>query len=371
MVLHHELENKRRSTEDLIRFIQTRAGNTPNYGLLMGAGCSVTSGIRPASTLIEEWRKELFARFHKGGEAYEAGRAIKFLTETQNRWYNAQREYSSLFEKKFDLQKQRRIFVEKEVADKVPSIGYAYLVRLIENNYLNCVFTTNFDDLLNEAFNRFSDLRPIVCAHDSAISSITTTSARPKIIKLHGDYLFDDLKSTASETESLQDNMKQKFLEFSREFGLIVMGYSGSDRSVMDILRQLLRNDDYFKGGVYWCDRKGKVISEDVSQILWRERVLYVEIDGFDEFFAQAHHAMLGDSLPISTALITAKPRDIIDQYCKNDYLVQSSSAHIKEDLRRLKSEVTQERFVDAIRKISTTATRESSSLDKMSLLDY
>jgi hypothetical protein len=59
-------------------------------------------------------------------------------------------------------------------------------------------------------FHQFSDLRPIVCAHDSAISSITITSKRPKIIKLHGDYLFDDIKSTVRETESLEENNKKE-----------------------------------------------------------------------------------------------------------------------------------------------------------------
>ncbi len=85
-----------------------------------------------------------------------------------------------------DLQRQRRVFVENEVSGKKPSIGYAYLVRLIERGFFNTVFTTNFDDLLNEAFYRFSKNRPIVCAHDSSISGVTITSSRPKIIKLHG-----------------------------------------------------------------------------------------------------------------------------------------------------------------------------------------
>lgn len=230
-----ELKHKEKSVSDLIRFLNIRCDDTPNYSLLLGSGCSITSGIKSGEQLINEWKKEIAItnKIPEDSEEYN-----KFF-ESQD-WYDDRNPYSSLFEKRYDLQRQRRSFVENEVANKNPSIGYAYLVKLIEQNYFNAVFTTNFDDLLNEAFYRFSNVRPVVCAHDSAISSITITSKRPKIIKLHGDYLFEDIKSTLRETESLEGNMKNKFIEFSKDYGLIVVGYAGNDRSIMDILSYLL-----------------------------------------------------------------------------------------------------------------------------------
>lgn len=35
--------------------------------------------------------------------------------------------------------------------------------------------------------------------------------------------------------------MKNKFIEFSKDYGLIVVGYAGNDRSIMDILSYLLK----------------------------------------------------------------------------------------------------------------------------------
>ena len=87
----------------------------------------------------------------------------------------------------------------------------------------------------------------MVCAHDSSVNSITVTSKRPQIIKLHGDYLFEDIKATLRETESLEENMKQKFIEFCKDYGLIVIGYNGSDRSILDTFDYLLKKDDYLK----------------------------------------------------------------------------------------------------------------------------
>lgn len=233
----------------------------------------MTSGIRSAGTLVTEWRKEIYERLCPDAQnQYSVEAARTYLQREHSNWYSPQREYASLFEKKFDLPRQRRMFVENEVSHKQPSIGYAHLIRLIEANFFNTVFTTNFDDLLDEGFHQFTDLRPIVCAHDSSISSITVTSKRPKIIKLHGNYLFDDIKSTVKETESLEDNTKRKFAEFSKDHGLIVIGYSGHDRSVMDVLHHLLGQEGYFKHGIYWCLRRGDSASEEVVKLLWRER---------------------------------------------------------------------------------------------------
>ena len=39
--IREELKIKERSVNDLIRYIKTRTDDSPNYSLLLGAGCSV------------------------------------------------------------------------------------------------------------------------------------------------------------------------------------------------------------------------------------------------------------------------------------------------------------------------------------------
>ena len=165
-----QLEHKRRSIGDLSQIIGNMCDDTPNYTLFLGAGCSVTSGINSGQYLIDMWKREIYESEHEKNEDESD------FWKRQYSWFDERNPYSSLFEKRFDLPRQRRIFVEKQIDGKTPSMGYAYLVKLIENKYVNTIFTTNFDDLLNEAFYRYSKIRPIVCAHDSSISSITITS---------------------------------------------------------------------------------------------------------------------------------------------------------------------------------------------------
>ncbi len=257
----------------------------PNFTLLLGAGASVESGVPTAGKLIEKWR-ETFVSLHGCGEPGTQ------VLEKQD-WYEKPTEYSRLFETLYDQPSQRREVVENIVTGASPSWGYMYLVNLLQRNVFNTVFTTNFDDLLNEACYQFSaDVRPLVCAHDSSIRSVRVTSKRPKIIKLHGDFLFDSIKNTERELESLETNMRNKFRQFATEYGMIVIGYAGRDRSVMDTLDSLLRSEENFPHGIYWCVTDDKSIPEEVDSLCRFARFQLVRIPGFDAFMAELHDAV-------------------------------------------------------------------------------
>ena len=362
-----ELKHKEKKISDIVRFLNIRCDDTPNYSLLIGAGCSVTSGIKSGSQLIDIWKKEIIENV----DDYDKDSNIENYLEKQN-WYDERNPYYSLFEKRYDLQRQRRAFVENEVSRGNPSIGYAYLVKLIENNYFNAIFTTNFDDLLNESFYRFSNVRPVVCAHDSAITSITVTSKRPKIIKLHGDYLFEDIKSTLRETESLEGNMKNKFIEFSKDYGLIVVGYAGNDRSIMDILTFLLKKEEFFKNGIYWCVRNGdENISDNLRKLLWKDRVYYVKIDGFDELMAELNKHLNKGVLPIDNAILSSEHQlNLIKSLTSNEYVAQSSSKIIQDDSKKLRKMVSHNIVEDFFKHIDVKKEKKDKTKRKNNLIE-
>ena len=268
----------------LMNLVTTRNGEVPNFALLLGSGASVTSGVKTAEEMVLNWRQQLYDQF--GGIAdYQ-----QWLAEQG--WSESADEYSLLFEEVYDQPAQRRVFIEECVKNAHPSLGYVYLSDLLAKRYFDVVFTTNFDDLLNEACYLYSDgLRPIVAAHDSMIQSIRISSERPKIIKFHGDFLYDDIKNTLSELETLEANTKRKLTQFAKEYGLIVLGYSGRDRSVMDNIELLLRDGENFPYGIYWCVRGNPDPSKRLQSLLARDKVYQVRIDGFDEFLAELHSA--------------------------------------------------------------------------------
>jgi tetratricopeptide (TPR) repeat protein len=313
----------------LINILSATRDHHPNFALFLGAGSSVTSGVKNTGEMIQEWR-DCFCRSYGGADDKD-----KFISNQP--WYNKPEEYSHLFELLYDQPSQRREYIESCLKGASPSWGYIYLVNLLRSDVFNTVFTTNFDDLLNEACYQFSDsVRPIVCAHDSSISSVRITSKRPKIIKLHGDFLFDNIKNTVGELESLEANMKEKFRQYAPEFGLIVVGYAGNDRSVIDALNTLLRSDGNFPHGVYWCLRKGSSPTPQVDRLTRFHRFRLVEIDGFDEFFADVHQALGLELQPEMADPYAALARKLNELLENTKVPAQRSHPVIEADIKRI-----------------------------------
>ncbi len=368
-----KLQHKVRTVSDLIRHIKTREAESEasNYNLFFGAGCSVTSGIRPANKLIEEWALDLYERFNKKKPSkITIEEAKKYLESEQSSWYNKESAYSSLFQKAYEFPSQRRRFVEREVDKALPSIGYAYLTSLVTQKYFNTIFTTNFDDLINEAFYQFSNVRPLLCAHDSSIKSISITSKRPKIIKLHGDYLFDDIKSTLRETESLEQNTKEKLIEFCKEFGLIIVGYAGNDRSIMDVLDFLTKQDNYLKNGVYWCLREEDEINHTLQNLFWKEKVYPVIIDGYDELFAEIHTKLIGSGLDFEASIKNSKlqkiKKNILDE--KNPINLNS---FINNDIQKIKDNNNRQEISEFLSNLNNSGETDGlSSIQLRNLLE-
>jgi len=313
----------------LINLIGQRSNNTPNFALLIGAGASASSGVKIASEMIAKWRRQLFEE-SKSTKPFE-----EWLKEQV--FYEDDEEYSILFETLCDLRSQRRIYIEECVKDAKPSWGYIYLANIIAHNYFNVIFTPNFDDLLNEACCLYADLKPIACAHDSAVVDIRITSARPKIIKLHGDFLYDSIKNTIRETETLKENMREKFKQFAREYGLVVIGYGGNDNSIIDILDTMLKSEGYFPNGLYWCLRKEGKVSKKLDRLMRRENTYYVEIENFDEFMAELHEK-LGLTLPDTVR----DPYKAITERLNTFILPKKKVEHpiIKKDIAELEKQV-------------------------------
>ena len=284
----------------------------------------------------------------------------RWLTEHEPEWYDEKREYASLIEHIYPTPANRRKFVETEVANKIPSIGYAYLVRIAEANLLRTLFTTNFDDLLNEAFYQFSSERAIVCAHDSSVGDIGITSHRTKIIKLHGDYLFDDMKNTNMEAKKLDENMTEKFAEFLKEYGLIIAGYSGSDKSIARILEDMLDKPIYLKNGLFWCFREEDVISDEALQILKRPNAFYVLTPGFDELMADLYSMLARDGSPFSAKFATDRASRIIETYLQNAQLKSTKSATIKRHLEELEADKHDSLLSDLLKELNMQSLSDS-----------
>ena len=132
-----------------------------------------------------------------------------------------------------------------------------------------------------------------------------------------------------------------------------MVGYAGNDRSIMDVINYLLKSDDYLKNGLYWCIRKGSTISDELQKLLWKDRVYYVEIDGFDELFAEIYEYVNLEkyTLPLPQSLPN-KNNIILEKLLNNCYLQHSSSDIIKNIIDKLKNEKKKNSFFNSIKDV-------------------
>ena len=265
-----------------------------SYTILLGAGCSISSDIQSAYDCIWEWKKIIYKSNNPNVKEWienyknpKVQDVIQTWLDNQGNYIavNDEDEYSFYAKKCFPIDENRRQYFQKICANKKPAIGYRMLPLLVKQGMLDSVWTTNFDDLTNIAC-----INDGVQGIDISLETVNRINERTQnknelpIIKLHGDFKYGDLKNTSSELQQQDETLRNKLIEYLSDKNLIILGYSGRDKSLMETLKQA-----YSKKGagiLFWCGY-GDVINKSVSELLKHvnehgRKGYYVSTDGFD-----------------------------------------------------------------------------------------
>ena len=260
---------------------------TGRYSFLIGAGTSrpAPAGIPTAGELINDWRKECYDR-----DSPESG--FDEWIEEMEVDVGDNEQYGFWFEERHPTRGQRRERIRDLVEDAEPTPYHIVLATLMsssannssgdETNFVPHTLTPNFDDLLFDAFYRYLEDRPHLINHSAVASEFRVTRDRPTIVKLHGDYLYDNLQNTDDETSTLKEELRDILEQVVREYGLIVVGYGGYDESIMEPLL-----DADIEYGIYWCVRDPANLSPMAEQLLNQPNTFLVSIEGFESLMAQ------------------------------------------------------------------------------------
>ncbi|HEX8139136.1 MAG TPA: tetratricopeptide repeat protein [Pyrinomonadaceae bacterium] len=311
------------------------------FTLFLGAGASKSSGVPLASDMIAEWRKMVF-------EDRAMLPDVHFKSWCENQpWYDKDDEYSILFEMLFPNPRARQKYVEPKIEAGFPGWCYLYLANIVKSGYFNVIFTTNFDDLINDALTMYLGYNAMVCAADSLVENISITSDRAKIVKLHGDYLFQHLKNTPEELKQLDPNMDHKFREFGKQCGMVVIGYAGRDQSVMRVIEEMINDKDSFPNGIYWGvrpqDNDKRRLAPRVQELARRypKHFHLFQCPDFDLFMSRLHSALKLD-LPRTVLHPHESVRERFNRLVENtmggqqnDPMINAHRLKLEEELNR------------------------------------
>lgn len=273
----------------------------PNLMWLMGAGASASAGIPTAWDMVWEFKQQLFVHQRKA--------TLKSVTDLANPAIRALlqahidssgtlpaldsiEEYAALFETLYPSEGDRRMYLDKKMASARPSYGHVALACLMKADKARLVWTTNFDPLVADAcakvFDTTGRLTTIALEGTEQAAQLIGEGRWPIEVKLHGDFRSRRLKNTSAELLSQDVSFRRTLVDVCRRFGLIAVGYSGRDESVMKALEDALAEPGGFPSGLFWLHRgEGRPLPR-VVDLLNRAvekgcEAALVRVENFDE----------------------------------------------------------------------------------------
>lgn len=280
--------------------------DTP-HSFLLGAGASISSGIQSAYDCIWEWKRDIYLSKHLNASDYYKSYKNDSVRDSIQKWIDNQgiypkldspEEYSFYAQEAYPIADDRRKYFQSLFENKEPYIGYKALCLLAKNDIVKSVWTTNFDGLIvKTAF--MSNLTPIEITLDNADRLFRNQSKKEILsIALHGDYKYTTLKNTEKELDSQNETFSNHLGNYHIDKNLIVIGYSGRDKSLMAALKEAFTRSG--SGRIYWCGY-GNTVSEEVEELLTSIRnsgreAFYVPTDGFDKTLIHLSKSALEDN---------------------------------------------------------------------------
>ena len=281
----------------------------------LGAGASITSGIPSAWECIWNWKLSLFLTKNSHINPTLFGNStLPHVQHRLQRWLdeqkihpalNSEEEYFHYAEACFPYAQDRKDWFKGLVSNASPHVGYKLLGLLMETGKVKWIWTTNFDDLVERGrpANRKRPFLQIGMDSSNRFDNVRRDGEDVVQIFLHGDYRYDSLKNTSEELRSLDIKHTERFKELTKDLPLVVMGYSGRDKSIMDSLTKAYANKG--NGGLFWCCMENETPSHDVLKLIDTAKKAeniaeIVTYKGFDDFIIQLTRYWLKDSVEYS-----------------------------------------------------------------------
>ncbi|MCH4247017.1 MAG: SIR2 family protein [Acinetobacter populi] len=315
--------------------------------LLLGAGASISSGMPSAERCIWEWKREIFITKNPLLRETVGELSLQGTKDRIQRWLdqrgeypplNSPEEYSFYAEECYITEQDRRSFFQQYVENAKPHIGYRLLPLLAQTKIVKTVWTTNFDGLVARACHS-SDVVCIEVGLDNT-QRITRqhSEGELRVVSLHGDYRYDELKNTDEQLRHQEENLKNNIEHELQDYDLVVIGYSGRDRSLMTILEKIFSKA--VKSRLFWCGY-GELINQPVVELLELARknnrdAFYVSTEGFDDTVERISRKLLDGNI-LSKALsmiqetpcITNKPATFTAPENDISSLIKSNAYHL------------------------------------------
>lgn len=264
--------------------------------LLLGAGASITSGIPAADKTVERVARWAWCKEHgRHPEDMSIRRSDYWPWLTSQSWYRPSLSLADLYPDAIDnllgVKRDRRAFFEQLInpPDVPPSRGYVALTQILHQGWISTVLTTNFDQCLEKAAIQHNRPHRLISINTPADYVMFSSAPQdPQLVFLHGSVKHYTDRNLTDEVQALDAQLVDRLRPLLRDHPIIVVGYRGTEASVMKDLFLAQAATGGFLHGVYWCVRDASApFSPFVSQLAHKigSNFQVVQIKGFDDLF--------------------------------------------------------------------------------------
>lgn len=301
--------------DEFLRIYKIRAAS---LSWLLGAGASAAAGIPTAGDLIWQFKRTLFCASQRVSVKSCEDLSNSAVQRRLDSYFKSlgtfppegsPEEYAAYFEATYPGPSDRRAVLDTFLTGAKPSYGHLVMAALMQTEKVRIVWTPNFDKLIEDAsFQMIGSASGFVVASldNSEVAIQALNEGRwPLIGKLHGDFQSRRLKNTSAELSSQDVEIRRALLECCKRYGLIIVGYSGRDRSILEVLQEAIERGQGFPTGLFWLHRGGSPILPSVVDLVERAKnagiqAEVIEIQTFDELLGDIVRQF--DDIPISIA---------------------------------------------------------------------
>lgn len=283
---------------ELSELLATFRTSAPFVSWFLGSGASIAAGIPSAYDLIEDFKLTLYRESELVSPNLFSDLSNPSTRNLVNRCLEAKGlvpepgddPYAYYFEKTHGDEAMRRTKIQTIMEGKKPTYGHKVLAVLAHLQRLRIIWTTNFDKLPEDAlFQVYGTSKHTVAqlGEPDVARQAINGERWPVVVKLHGDFSSERLKNTAEELRTQDHELRKVFVDTCSKYGLVVVGYSGRDESVMDALEAGLHGGKGYPHGLFWIQR-GSNTDARVTELISKARALkikagIIKLDTFNE----------------------------------------------------------------------------------------
>uniref|UniRef100_UPI001F2915AF SIR2 family protein n=1 Tax=Acidocella facilis TaxID=525 RepID=UPI001F2915AF len=286
------------------QLIQLLSESAPQFSWFLGAGASQSAGLPTAVDLMWDLKRRHYCLVENqqvsSNEIQNAAVKEKIDSYMRANGFPSSGdpdEYSRCFELIFqdNLERQQNYLQAILSNDKVSlSLGHRVLAAMMSYNAARVVITTNFDAVIEKAVAEVAK-RDIAAFHlegSYAANAALNKDEFPIYTKIHGDFRYQSLKNLTADLLEQDKELGKSVVNTCNRFGLVVVGYSGRDASVMSLFEAALSGTNPFPQGLFWTTLKGRKPLKQVGDLLEKAKAKgvtaeLVEIETFDSLMSR------------------------------------------------------------------------------------